>query len=254
MWSPAREVAFLAAAGVLAGTASSAGAIGSLISYPALLLVGIPALPANVTNAVAVVGVGVGSTARSRLELHGTGERVRRWSLLAALGAAGGAALLLQTSNSVFEWIVPFLVAGAAVLLLLQPRIDRRRVSRGHTAHRLLLPVGLVAVAVYEGYFGAASGVMTLAMLMLTVEAQLARANALKNLLLGVADLVAGAAFIVFGPVSWLAAIPLGVGFVVGGLIGPSVTRRVPSDILRVVIAVAGLVLAGWLLVRAFQG
>jgi uncharacterized protein len=254
MWTPVREAAFLAAAGVLAGTAGSAGAIGSLISYPALLLVGIPALPANVTNAVAVVGSGLGSSSRSRVELRGTGARVRRWALLTAAGAAVGATLLLLTSDGVFQWVVPFLVASAAVLLWLQPRIESRRLARGHTTHRLVLPGGLFAVALYEGYFGAASGVMTLALLMLTVENKLPRANALKNLLLGVADVVAALAFTVFGPVSWLAAVPLGLGFVVGGLIGPSVTRRVPAEILRVVISIAGLCLAVWLLIRAIRG
>jgi uncharacterized membrane protein YfcA len=254
MWSPVREAVFLAGAGILAGTAGSSGAIGSLISYPALLAVGIPALPANVTNAVAVVGSVLGSSTRSRPELRGSAERVRRWSLFTATGAAVGATLLLLTPGGSFEWIVPFLVAAAALLLLFQPRVYAWRAARSHADHRTVLPFGLFAVALYEGYFGAASGVMTLALLMLTVETQLPRANALKNVLLGVADFVAAIAFIIFGPVHWSAAIPLGLGFIVGGLIGPSVARRVPADILRVVISIAGMCLAGWLLVRAIRG
>jgi uncharacterized protein len=251
---PVREAAFLAGAGVLAGTAGSAGAIGSVISYPALLAVGIPALPANVTNAVAVFGSVLGSSTRSRAELHGTSSRVRRWGLFTASGAAVGATLLLLTPSSSFEWIVPFLVAAGAVVLFFQPRISSWRDSRTGVDHRSVLPYGLLAVALYEGYFGAASGVMTLALLMLTVETQLPRANALKNVLLGVADLVAALAFIAFGPVHWAAAIPLGLGFIVGGLIGPSVTRTVPADILRVVISLAGMCLAIWLLVVAVRG
>jgi uncharacterized membrane protein YfcA len=254
MWSPVREAVFLAGAGILAGTAGSSGAIGSLISYPALLAVGIPALPANVTNAVAVVGSVLGSSTRSRPELRGAATRVRRWSLFTASGAAVGATLLLLTPGGSFEWIVPFLVAAAAVVLLFQPRIYAWREARSHLDHRTVLPLGLFAVALYEGYFGAASGVMTLALLMLTVETQLPRANALKNVLLGVADFVAAIAFVIFGPVHWSAAIPLGLGFIVGGLIGPTVARRVPADVLRVVISVAGMCLAVWLLVRAARG
>jgi uncharacterized membrane protein YfcA len=253
MWAPVPEAAFLAGAGILAGAAGSAGAIGSLVSYPALLAVGIPALPANVTNAVAVFGSVLGSSTRSRPELRGTGERLRHWAVFTASGAAVGATLLLLTPSDSFEWIVPFLVAGAAVLLLFQPRIYAWRDARPHLDHEAVVPYGLFAVALYEGYFGAASGVMTLALLMLTVETHLARANALKNVLLGVADFVAAVAFIAFGPVHWSAAVPLGLGFIGGGFVGPTVARRVPADILRVVISLLGMCLAAWLLTRAIR-
>ena len=104
---------------------------------------------------------------------------------------------------------MPFLVAGAAVLLLVQPRISARpyrsRRSGGprRPASRApsVLPLGLFVVGVYDGYFGAASGVMTLAVLMVTVETRLLRANAVKNALLGVADVVAAVVFVIFGPV-----------------------------------------------------
>lgn len=248
MWAPVAEVAFLAGAGVLAGVASSSGAIGSLVSYPALLAVGIPPLAANVTNAVAVTGVGLGASLRSRPELRGTGDRLPRWALIAAAGAAVGATLLLNTPGSLFAWIVPFLVAAAALVLLLQPRIVVRREA---ASTRKAFSYGLFAVALYEGYFGAGAGVMTLAMTMLTIEASLPRANAVKNALLGIADLVAAAAFTAFGPVRWPAAVSLGIGFLAGGTLGPSVVRRVPAGVMRALIAAAGFVLASWLLLRA---
>lgn len=252
MVAPVVQVAVLAAAGVLAGTASSAGAIGSLISYPALLAVGIPALAANVTNAVASVAIGGAASIASRPELRGTGARMLRWAVITAVGAALGAALLLLTPTAFFDWIVPFLLAGAAVVLLLQPRLAR------HSAHPLMsawvLPLGLFAVAVYDGYFGAGSGIMTLSLLLVSAEALLTRANALKNALLGVADVVAATAFVIAGPVYWAAVVPLGLGYLAGGAIGPSVTRRVPSDLLRVLIGSAGLGFAAWLLVAAIRG
>jgi hypothetical protein len=251
MLTPAIQAVVLAGAGVLAGAAGSAGAIGSLISYPALLAVGIPALPANVTNSVAVVASGMGSTLASRPELQGAGRQLLRWSAVTCTGAVAGAALLLLTPGGLFDWIVPFLVAAGALVLLLQPRISTWRQARPTGNSRSLLPYGLLAVAVYNGYFGAGSGIMTLALLMLTVETRLPRANALKNALLGVADVIVAVAFIMFGPVHWAAAIPLGVGFLAGGAIGPSVTRRVPADTLRVLIAAAGFSLATWLLIAA---
>jgi uncharacterized membrane protein YfcA len=109
---------------------------------------------------------------------------------------------------------------------------------------RYLLPCGLFAVSVYDGYFGAGSGIMVLALLLLTVDQDLLRANALKNVLLGVSDTVAAVGFALFGPVRWTAALPLAVGLLAGSLVGPSATRRIPPSLLRVLVACAGMGLA----------
>jgi hypothetical protein len=256
------QAAFLAGAGIVAGAVGSSGAIGSLISYPALLIVGIAPLPANVTHAVAVSGGGIGSTIQSRPELRGSWGRLAEWSIITTAGAIGGTALLLCVPGTYFVWAVPFLVAGAAIGLLAQPRITAWRTGRpgaggaiaDRPRHRTVLPYLLFAVGIYDGYFGAASGVMTLAVLMVTVETQLLRANAIKNTLLGIADIVATIIFAIFGPVHWAAAIALGIGYLAGGAIGPLIARRVPSEVLRVVIALAGFGLAGWLLYDAITG
>jgi uncharacterized membrane protein YfcA len=256
VWAPGAEIPFLIGAGAIAGVVGSSGAIGSLISYPAVLIVGVPPLPANVSHAVAVVGTGVTSTVQSRPELRGSLRQLVRWSAVTAVGAAGGTALLLAVPGSVFQWVVPFLVALAAFGLLAQPRIYAWRTRGGASnaeprTHEPVLLLGLFGVGIYDGYFGAASGIMTLAVLMLTVETQLVRANAFKNALLGVADVVAAASFIIFGPIYWTAAISLGAGYAVGGSLGPLVARRISTDVLRVLIATAGFGLAGWLLAEA---
>lgn len=237
----------LIGAGVVAGVLGSAGGITSLISYPALLAIGIPPLPANVTNAVALVASFPGSALGSRFELKGQGPWIRRWALLAALGGVVGVALLLLTPDRVFNRIVPFLLASAAVVLLVQPRLLRWHESRLRRGHRYLLPVGLFAVSVYSGYFGAGSGVMVLALLLLTVDQEFPRANALKNMILGVADVVAAVGFLLFGPVRVEAALLLGAGLLIGSFFGPSVTRRVPGSVLRVLVALLGFGLAVWL-------
>lgn len=159
-------------------------------------------------------------------------------------GGAGGVALLLCTPGHVFGRIVPFLLAFASVALLLQPRISTWREGRFGRSDRYLLPCGLFAVSVYGGYFGAGSGVMVLALLLLTVDQDLLRANALKNVILGVADIVAALGFVLFGPVRWTAALPLALGLLAGSLVGPSATRRVPANVLRVLVACAGMGLA----------
>jgi uncharacterized membrane protein YfcA len=241
--SPADDLLLLGA-GVLAGAVGSAGGITSLISYPALLAVGIPPLPANVTQAVAFVACLPGSAIGSRPELRGQWPWLRRWAPLMAVGSVAGVALLLGTPDHVFSRIVPFLLAFGSVVLLLQPRISTWKENRHGRDDRYLLPAGLLAVSVYDGYFGAGSGVMVLALLLLTVDQDLPRANALKNVILGLADAVAAIGFVVFGPVRWTAALPLALGLLAGSLVGPSATRRVPTNLLRVVAAAAGIGLA----------
>jgi uncharacterized protein len=241
--SPADDL-LLVGAGALAGAVGSAGGITSLISYPALLAVGIPPLPANVTQAIAFVACLPGSALGSRPELRGQWPWVRHWVLLMAVGSIAGVALLLSTPSHLFGRIVPFLLAFAAVVLLLQPRLSTWKENRLGRTDRYLLPCGLFAVSVYDGYFGAGSGVMVLALLLLTVDRELLRANALKNVMLGLADVVAAVAFAIFGPVRWTAALPLALGLLVGSLVGPSVTRRVPANVIRVVAAAAGMGLA----------
>jgi uncharacterized membrane protein YfcA len=245
------ESVVLLGAGTLAGLVGSAGGITSFVSYPALLAVGVPALAANVSNIVAVVACWPGSALASRMELRGRGPWLARWLPVAALGGAAGAALLLWTPKGVFTKVVPFLVLAGALTLLAQPWLARRCKQRQADADGPLLPTGLVAVSLYNGYFGAGSGVMALALVLLTVDDDLPRANALKNMLIGAATVVSAAGLVAFGPVDWKAAIPLAIGMFVGSTLGPSVARRVLSEVLRWGVAVLGIGLAGELFIRS---
>lgn len=238
------HVALLLGAGVLAGLVSSAGGIGSLISYPALLTVGIPALPASVTNSVAFVTFWPGSALGSHLELRGQGPWLRRWMPVAAAGAAIGVILLLLTPPGIFGQIVPFLVAFASLALLLQPKVSVSLENRAAGRSAFLLPYGLFAVSVYNSYWGAGSGILTLVLLLLTVNEHLATSNALKNMLLGASQAVTALGFTMFGPVHWSAAVPLAIGMLVGSRFGPAIARRAPANVLRVTVALSGFWLA----------
>ncbi|OIH93440.1 sulfite exporter TauE/SafE family protein [Curtobacterium sp. MCBA15_001] len=240
---------FLLAAGALAGVIGTAGGITSLVAYPALLAVGVPPLAANVTNSVALLGSGASSALRGRRDLVGHGPTLRRWAPLTVGVSTAGALLLLVTPAHVFDDVVPFLVATGSVLLLVQPWIDRRRGAA--RMGRASAAASVSAVSLYNGYFGAGAGVLMIAVMLLDGEPVLHRANALKNVLLLAADVVPAVLFAVSGAVVWAFAWPLGVGAVVGGLIGPSVARRVPQTPLRIGIAVCGFVLAGYLLIAA---
>ena len=180
----------------------------------------------------------------SRPELRGQGYWLRHWGLLIAAGGASGVALLLGVPARVFGHVVPFLLVFASCALLLQPRLSawhERNFGRGS---RLLLPCGLFAVSVYSGYFGAGAGIILLALLLVTAHQDLSRANALKNMLLGVADVAAAVGFAAFGPVDWTAAAPLALGMLAGSRVGPSITRRVSGNVLRVLVALVGFGLA----------
>lgn len=254
-WHPrpvtAADVALLLAAGVGSGVVGSTAGLASLVSYPALLAVGLPPVTANVTNTVALVASGAGSALSSRPELRGQGGQVRRLAGFAVAGGASGAALLLVTPDGAFERIVPFLVALASLLLLAQPRVRQLRRETVGDGATWLIPVGTYVIGVYGGYFGAAAGVMLLAVLLVATEETLVRANALKNILLWMANGVAALGFALLADVQWSAAAPLAVGCLLGGALGPAAARRIPATPLRIVVALAGLGLAARLWVSA---
>jgi uncharacterized membrane protein YfcA len=238
---------FLAGAGVLGGLTGSIAGLASVATYPALLLVGLPPVTANVTNTVALVFNGVGSVWGSRPELEGQQKWIMRIAPVAVLGGAAGAALLLSTPAEGFEKVVPILLGLASAAILLPRRGNRRvRVAdhQRHTAGVLLESTAIFLICIYGGYFGAAAGVLLLALLLRAGHATLAHANAGKNVILGIANGVAAIIFAFLAPVHWPAVLALGIGCLIGSRLGPIVVRHAPAAPLRAVIGVAGLALA----------
>jgi uncharacterized membrane protein YfcA len=278
------EALALVAAGVVAGVFSTVVGLASVVSYPALLALGLPPLSANMTNTVSLLFTGVGAAVGSRPELAGQGTRVRRLAMIAAVGGGAGAALLLITPPPTFVRVAPVLIGAASLALLARPRLgpESRRDGRrgrgeiepgergiegsrhdeapgpdhGARRHRERSPwllAGVFGVAVYVGYFGAAGGIVMLAVLTAMVAEPLARTNAVKNILGGVTNTVAAAAFAVFGHVDWAAVVPLAAGFLMGGWTGPALVRRIPGQVLRVLVAVCGLAVAVKLGLSAYR-
>jgi hypothetical protein len=237
---------FLVAAGAVAGLVGTAGGITSLVSYPALLLAGVAPLQASIANLVALVACWPGSAVASQPELCGRGPWLLRWGIVAAAGGTVGSVLLLNTSAGVFGRVVPFLVGAGSLALLLQPWLAARPAWQNGTGRgkALLLPVGLLALSVYNGYFGAGSGVLLLALLLLTTDPVLATANALKNMVVGAATITSAVLFAVLTRIDWPAVAALALGLFAGSLVGPWVARRLPPGILRWLVALTGLALA----------
>jgi uncharacterized membrane protein YfcA len=252
------EFLLLVVAGVGAGLVGSIAGLASLISYPALLAVGIPPVTANMTNTVSMSLLAVGSVSASRPELTRQRPRLLRHVPAAVLGGTVGGALLVLTPSDAFERIVPALIGLASVAMLFAPppaelaaegALEQRRHPHRDPSW---LPLGTFAVAIYGGYFGAAAGVLMLAIYLLTTGEGLPRGNALRNVVLGAANAVAALGFVVLGSVAWLAALPLALGLFVGGRLGPGIVRRAPQTLLRRGVALAGLALAVRLGVQAW--
>ncbi|MGV0716409.1 sulfite exporter TauE/SafE family protein [Mycolicibacterium sp. XJ662] len=239
--------ALLFAAGVIGGLTGSIAGLASVATYPALLVAGLPPVTANVTNTVALVFNGVGSVLGSRPELRGQGRWLLRMMPLAALAGALGALLLLSTPPGSFERLVPVLL-GVASLAILLPRSSNADVAtakgRRRTARTVFEAGSIFLISIYSGYFGAAAGVLLLALLLRIGHTTLARANASKNFLLGIANLVAAVVFASVAPVQWWAVVPLGLGCLIGSRLGPVVVRHTPAGPMRVLIGVAGLAVA----------
>jgi uncharacterized membrane protein YfcA len=238
----------LLGAGFLASLVSTVASVASVVSYPVLLALGLPPLAANVTNTMALVFTGAGSVLGSRPELTGQRARVLRLAAITAAGGGIGAAILLLAPASAFGVVVPILIGGASVVLLIQPRLRRLApvpgAERSWPRH-----IAVFAVSMYTGYFGAAGGVLVLAVLCTMLMEPLVRVNAVKNAITGAANGLAAILFAVFAPVHWAYVPILAVGFLAGGFLGPKVIRRLPVAPLRIFIAVVGLALAvklGW--------
>ncbi|MCW2999633.1 MAG: hypothetical protein JWN65_3182 [Solirubrobacterales bacterium] len=244
------HVLLLAVAGFAAGAINSVAGGGSLVSFPALLAIGTPALTANATNLIAVTPGYVSGTVGYRPQLAGQSVRVRRLGAAVMAGSVVGSAILLLAPASAFDAVAPFCVLAACALLVAQPRLARARAAQaggGEHSPALLLVVFLGGI--YGGYFGAGLGIMLLALLAVFVQEDLQRLNALKGVLSLLVSIVAAVLLAVFGPVDWVACAVIAAGSLVGGRLGVGVARRLPPQILRYTVAAYGTIVAVVLLV-----
>jgi uncharacterized membrane protein YfcA len=241
----------VAAAGAAAGASNALAGAGSLITFPTLIAVGLPPLSANVTSTVGLVPGAAGAALGYTDLLHEQRGRIARLAVPTLIGAVLGTAMLLITSNDTFEAIVPVLVAGSCLLLLFQPRLTPR-ISHAGDEHSPFLAAGLVFSGAYAAYFGSAVGILLLGLLALFVSDSIQHLNAIKILLAGIANLLASLAYALLADVQWKYAVCLWVSSLIGGWLGAKLARRFSGEVLRVGIALIGLVVAAVLAVRAF--
>ena len=235
-------------AGVAAGTINTVVGSGTLVTFPTLLAFGVPPVVANVSNNIGLVPGSFSGAWGYRRELAGQRGRLVRLGSASLTGGVIGAVLLIALPASAFNAIVPALILLGVVLVLLQPMIARRVAARAES--RGGVPVHgaawvwvlVMLTGVYGGYFGAAQGVLLMAVLGIGLQDSLQRLNGAKNVLAGLVNAVAAVIFIIVAEVDWTIVALIAAGAVVGGQIGATVGRRLPPLVLRMVIVAVGLV------------
>ena len=247
MLTPLQYV-LIALAAVAAGAVNALAGGGTLITFPVLTAVGVPALAANITNTVALLPGYFGATLAQRKDLKGQ-ERRLTWGIPAGIvGGLIGGVLLLNTGERLFRELVPYLILLASGLLALQDPVRkwaaRRAAARGDTAaprseRWAAIPVGLAAV--YGGYFGAGLSVIILAVLAMVLDDNLTRLNALKQFIAFATNLAAAVFFIFSGQVVWSAAAVMMVGALLGGVLGGKLAGRIKPSTLRYTVVAIGV-------------
>jgi len=245
---------WVALAALAAGLVNSLAGGGTLLSFPALVAVGVPPIVANVTNSVALCPGYLGGVLAQARDLRGQG---RRLLLLIPAGAAGGVAgglVLLSTGERLFEALVPYLILFATLLLALQVPLRHwvsKRLQRGtgkSDEHWAVLPIMLSAV--YGGYFGAGLGMVMLATLGVTLHDTLTRINAIKQVLSLSINLSAVLYFVMAAEVRWSMAAVMAVAALIGGMAGGYLASRIRQSSLRSLMVVTGCVLSGYYFLR----
>ena len=247
----AGSIALLAGAAFLAAATNAVAGGGSLLSFPALLLLGYPALTANVSNTVGLVSGYAGGSLGYRAELRGQDARIRLLGAVAGIGAVAGSFLLTITAASVFRALVPWLILVSCGLLVAAPLVGSRlqaEARRERQAAPHMVAAGFLS-GVYGAFFGGGLGVLLLAFLSLFVSDDLQRLNALKGVLSLIINFVAALYFISFGPVAWGAVFVMLPASAAGGFLGAGVARFLPAGVLRAVVVLYGIAVAVRLLV-----
>lgn len=240
------EAIGILAAGVVAGAINAVVGSGTLITFPVLLAFGYAPVVANVSNTVGLVPGSAAGAVGYRPELAGQRGRVLRLGAASVAGGIAGAILLLELPASDFKRIVPAFIVISLLAILAQPRLSRWLASRRETGQQrtdagALGTAAVFTSGIYGGYFGAAQGILLLAILSLSIDDRLQRLNALKVVLAGLVNLVAGLIFIVAARVAWAPAGLIAVGSTIGGILGARGGRRLPPWALRLVIVGVGI-------------
>lgn len=242
-------------AAIIAGFINALAGGGTLITFPVLMAMGIPAVSANVTNTVALLPGYLGGTMAQANDLKDQKKRLYFLLPAALLGGAVGGLLLLKTGEKLFTQLVPFLILIASALLAIQNPVrkwltGRQEQGKAAPANELWAFIPVFFAAIYGGYFGAGLSVIVLAVLGLVMSDNLTRLNALKQGIAFAANTAAALFFVFSGKVNWVVALVMAVGALLGGALGGRLASKVKPATLRWIVVSIGFVVGIIYLVR----
>jgi uncharacterized membrane protein YfcA len=252
--TPGTYAILFVAAAVGGGINSVAGG-GSFVSFPALLFAGVPAVPANATNTIALWPGAMASALAYRRELRESRRELVPLGVAGLLGGAVGSVLLLKTSDHTFILLIPWLLLFATVLFTfgggLTKRLSKGAHASANTGRSLAVAAQLV-ISLYGGYFGGGMGIMVLAVLSVLGMTDIHRMNSIKVMLAALVNGVAVVAFVVAGAVAWAPGVFMIAGGVLGGYAGAAIARRVDPRIVRRIVLVVAWAMTGYFFFRTY--
>lgn len=236
------SIIYLVLMSLLAGILTGIVGMAALTLYPVLLSVGIAPITANATITVAQVGAGMGTVLSSLKELHGHWKQAIQIALLNTAGGALGAIILIHSTNAGFQKLVPVFILFAGILILApkgksKPHLDKHLLSA-------LSWLAIFLVGIYTGYFGAASGLLMIAVLSKIVKQNYVVYNSMRNFASFTNNVVSAIMFVIMLPIDWAVIIPLLIGLFTGGYIGPIIVRYIPSTVIKTAVGIFAIVLS----------
>ncbi|HEY3805643.1 MAG TPA: sulfite exporter TauE/SafE family protein [Kofleriaceae bacterium] len=235
------HLALVGAAALAGGAVNAIAGGGSLITFPTLVACHVDPILASAINTVALCPGYLGAALAQKKDMAGQRTRAVRILPAAAVGGVAGAYLLMHTSASAFDVVVPFLLLAAVVLLGVQDRLRAWLAQRaGHGRSEVMATVLVALASIYGGYFGAGLGIIVLAVLGVVVEDTFNRLNAFKQFTTLVVNVTAAVAFVLIAPLDWTVVLVMAVTSLIGGVIGGSIASRVSAKLLRAIVMIAG--------------
>lgn len=236
---------FISLASLIAGLVNALAGGGTLITFPVLTFLGVPAVSASITNTVALSPGYLGGTLAQRKDLQD--QKQRLWLIIPAsiVGGIIGGYLLLQTGEKLFNQLIPYLILLASILLAIQDPVRAWLLKRSHVSNLekiSWLPVGIASI--YGGYFGAGLSVIVLSALGLTIEDSLTRLNALKQAVAFAVNTAAAIFFLFSGHVLWTVALVMAIGSLIGGSLGGKLAGKIKPSTLRWTVVTIGVIVS----------
>ncbi|MGC4070666.1 MAG: sulfite exporter TauE/SafE family protein [Polyangiaceae bacterium] len=237
------------------GAVNAVAGGGTLISFPALVALGLSPVAANATNTIALVPGSLASAWAYRHDLRTHRHLMRRFLLPSIVGGLLGATLVLSAPERVFELVVPWLVLGATLLILMKNRLWQRlkaKPSEGHSKG-IGASIAILLMAIYGGYFGAGIGIITLAVLSLTADLHIHEMNGIKTLIASTVNGTAAVFFLARGTADVKTAAIMSIGMILGGYFGAKVARKTPAKLVERLVVGIGFAMTLVLAARWFK-